>query len=240
MRKILFGITVCSLLFASCKKSEPEPEKTPDDPDYEGGPYVGKLKVFDGLPVLYNSDGQLTKYNYHEWQSANALCTVKMKWEMDKMTYDMSGSPFGVSHAVYPRNSSGNCLPSPQNPTNTWTYDSLNRLSTLNSISYYWSPDGNIDSIQYLGMVEIYTYSSALETRDYGNKFMPIITQLPKYLNKNLRTKTVRLDASRDTLNVNEYTHQFNTVGWVIQETEIIKVNGTVQSSGVYQFEYYE
>lgn len=237
MKKALIILSVFALAaFTACKKSDNEPEKEKEENPDETK-YPGKVSSFDGYEVFYNTDGLLTSYSYHDMQSANQKVTVTLNWEADKMTFHNT-SLWGTTNAVYNRNASGYCLESSQDIYNHWQYDSLNRLKTMNQITYYWSGQ-NIDSLKYYGYTEIYEYTTSLETRDYGRKFIPGLPMLSPYLNRNLKLKTIRLDGNRDTANINYYVYEFNSANRVIKETETVIANGA-QTIYTSNFSYYE
>jgi hypothetical protein len=239
MKNVFIAILLFTSLFTACKKSDSKDPDKKEESDPNKQPYPGRLSSFWGYPVYYNSQGLLTEYSWDEFQNANQKSTATLIWESDKMTHERTGGAFGLNHAVYNRNASGNCLPSQQDPATSWTWDSLNRLQTVEGINYYWTGE-NVDSIQYLGYTEIYQYSTALETRNFGMKFIPRLDRLIPYFTKNLRIKSTRLSSNRDTVDVHYYGHEFNAAGQVIKETDTTKVHGTAQNITVGHFTYYE
>lgn len=238
MKKALLIISACLLLLTSCKKNSNEPEQNTPEVNPDQVKYPGKISSFDGYDVYYNNDGLLTSYSYHDPQSGNQKVTVTLNWSANIMTLNNT-SLWGTTNAVYNRNIVGNCLESSQDIYNHWQYDSLNQLKTLNGVTYYWSNE-NIDSIRYSGQIEIYEYSSMLDTRDFGRKFIPALPMLQGYFCKNLLSKTIHLNSTRDTVNINHYTYLFNTSNRVIRETKTVYVNNTAQSITAVNFSYYE
>lgn len=238
MKKILTALTLYSLLFFACKKNDSnDPGETPD-PNRQS--YPGRLSMFSGYAVYYNSEGLLTEYSFNDFQNANEKSTVKLNWQSSTMTFDRTGGAFGLVHAVYNRNAGGYCMQSAQDNAHTWQYDSLNRVKTLDGISYYWTGE-NVDSIRYLGYTEMYEYSAAIESRNIGMKFIPRLLSLYPIIGKNLRVKMTRVNSSsRDTIDVHYYGHAFNAAGLVIKETDTTKLHDTIRNIVSANYSYYE
>lgn len=235
-KKFLAGLTVLSLFLLSCKSKTEEPE--PDDPNKK--PYPGRLSTYSGYPVYYNSEGLLTEYSFNDSQNANLQSTVTLSWTPTEMTFSRTGGAFGLTNAIYKRNTAGYCAQSEQDYAHDWQYDSLNRVKLLDGIAYFWNGE-NIDSIRYLGYTEIYEYSTALESRNIGMKFIPRLLHNYPIMGKNLRIKMTRVKSStRDTTDTHRYGHAFNAAGWVVRETDTTRIHDTIRNivSGTYS--YYE
>lgn len=234
--KVLLCLLFVPLLFA-CKKDDNDQKEEIATEDR--GPYPGRLSSYAGYPIYYNSDGLLTEYAYDDLQVAFQKRVVTLKWASDKMTLDRTGTAFGTVHAIYNRNAAGYCLESPDDIFNHWQYDSLFQVTTMNNVSYYWS-NGNIDSLKYYGYTEIFEYSSAFETRNFGALYIPALPYLDQFRSKNLRTKTTRLNGARDTVVIKNYTYQFNAANRVIREIESDVQNDTVHAVFTSNYTYYE
>jgi len=156
------------------------------------------------------------------------------------MTFDRMGGAFGPVHAVYNRNIAGYCQQSSQDYAHTWQYDTLNRVKTLDGIKYYWGGE-NVDSIQYYGYTEIYEYSTVIESRNIGMKFIPRLHGLYPIIGKNLRISMTRVNTStRDTIDAHHYSHQFNAAGRVIKETDTTLVHDSIRNIVTGSYSYYE
>lgn len=230
MKKIVTAISACLFLLAACVKD--------NTPAFDGA-YLGKIKSINTnqWTFKYTEDGLLAEYKYN--LTGVVPGTATLTWESGQVT---CADGIGYTY-TRPRNALGYATPGSgdQQSGNSWTYDSLHQVISLNGINYYWS-NGNIDSLA-LGMaVAIYEYSSDLDTRDYGAAFVPLLTHFPIYnlRIKNLPSKITQLNPSGDTVSIRHYTYEFDSLGRIGKETENLEANGMNQVVGQKIYTYYE
>lgn len=218
------------ILVSSCKKEESEPDFN--------GEYSGKIASINGQAWVfhYTEDGLLSEYKY---SSPTANGTAKLMWETGQVTCD---DGIGFTY-LRPRNAGGFALPGgdDQQVGNSWTYDSQNQVTSMNSISYHWS-NGNIDSLTFGSSLTTYEYLSSLDTRDYGARFVPKLTHFPIYnLNmKNLVKKSVQFDSNGDTLYTHLFTYSYDSKGRISSELKHQVMNGDTTYYSLYNYTYYE
>lgn len=229
MRIAFFGILLCSIVATSCKKKENEPEFDGSSP--------GKVKSINNghWSFKYTEEGLLSEYKY---TIGGLLNTAYLTWETNQVTC-ADGQAYNFTR---PRDIAGYAIPGNGDVSagNNWTYDADHNVTYLNGINFYWS-NGNIDSLTLGSSVTIYAYSTSLDNRDYGAKFVPLLTNFPIYNMpvKNLRTQYVQLNAQRDTVSIRTFTYLFDASNRVSKETEHELISGTAQYVIERNYEYY-
>jgi len=234
MKKLPFYFIALVLILVSCKKDSSEPE----DENVETGAYPGKVKSINGnyWKFYYTEDGKLSEYEYNYF---GIIKSATLTWESGQVTCND-----GIGY-IYtrPLNSAGYATPgnNDQQTGNDWTYDVDNHVTSLNGIDYYWS-NGNIDSLKLGNALTVFEYTSYLETRDLGARFVPLLTNFPVYnLNlKNLVSRSIQFDAAGDTSSIRLYSYSFDGNNRVTNETVHVVSNGDTSYLEAWNYLYYE
>lgn len=231
MRIALLGILLCSIVVSSCKKKDNDPE-----PEFDGSS-PGKVKSINNgyWSFKYTEEGLLSEYKY---TTSGLLFTAYLTWETNQVKC-ADGQAYNFTR---PRDIAGYAIPGSGDVSagNNWTYDAVHNVTYLNGINYYWS-NGNIDSLTLAGTVAIFEYSTSLDNRDYGAKFVPLLTNFPVYNIpvKNLKTQYVQLNSQSDTISIRTFTYILDASNRVSKETEHELISGTPQYVTERNYEYY-
>lgn len=231
MPKTIYGLMICALLLASCKKDD-----TNENPAFDGSA-PGKVKSINNAywSFKYTEEGLLSEYKYTTFGAMN---TATLLWETNQVT-STDGQAY---HFIRPRDASGYAHPGngDVNAGNNWTYDVNHQITYLNGANYYWS-NGNIDSLTFGGTISIYEYSTQLDNRDYGVTYVPLLTNFPVEILKvvNLKTKLVQLNTQRDTISIRSFIYEFDGSSRVSKETEYELISGSPQYVIEKNFSYY-
>lgn len=231
MKIALLGIVLCSFFISSCKKKENEPE-----PEFDGSA-PGKIKSINNgyWSFKYTEDGLLSEYKYTNVGFTN---TATLTWDASQVN-----CVDGIAYSfLRPRDNAGYALPGNGDiqAGNNWTYDADHKVIFLKGTNYFWS-NGNIDSLTLGGAVTIFEYSNFLDNRDYGAKFVPLLSNFPVYNIpvKNLKTKYVQLNLERDTVSIRTFYYTFDASGRVSNETVYELISGSEQYVSQLNYEYY-
>lgn len=229
MKTNYLALALAILCLTSCNKDNEEPEFDGSAP--------GKVKSINNgyWSFKYTEEGLLSEYNY---TNAGLVNTASLTWNSNQVTCH-DGQAY---HFVRPRNAAGYATPGSGDASagNNWTYDISHNVIYLNGINYYWS-NGNIDSLTLGSSVTIFEYSTLLDNRDYGAKFVPLLTNFPVYNIpvKNLKTKYVQLNQDRDTVSIRTFTYLFDGSNRVSKETEHELISGSAQYITERNYTYY-
>ena len=228
---LLMMVALC-LSMSACKKDNQEP----DEPEFDGS-YPGKIKDINGSAwkFYYTEDGKIAEYKYNYFGITK---TATVTWESNQV---ICNDGIGFTY-TRPFNSAGYAIPGSGDISSgqNWSYNSDNTIAQLSGANYYWT-NGNIDSVVLGTTRTIYEYSSNLDTRDFGARYIPQLSNFPVYnLNvKNLKTKSTTLNGT-DTVSVKLYTYTFNSNNRVASELVDIVTDSDTSYYSLRNYSYYE